>query len=208
MAASRYPMLSREGRLPLMLVLAAGGVVWHYFGLYWAIPALPLAVLILFVFRDPDRDIPSSPLAVVSPADGRISAIELLHDPYLDRQALRVQIDMFRTGVYATRSPAEGKVLEPSAAMRARLPPKTPSGVWIKTDEDDDLVVVMHRGPLGNKPRCSVRFGERVGQGQRCGYLHFGGRMQLYLPENSRVVVNINDQVQAGRSIVAHLVHK
>ncbi len=192
----------------MIVVLAVGGACWHYFGIVWTIPFWLLSLLVLFMFRDPEREIPSSPLAVVSPVDGRISAIEHLYDPYLDRQSLRIQIDMFRTGVYTTRSPVEGKVLEPGAALMAKLPPKSPHGVWIKTDEGDDLVVVMHRGPLGNAPTCAVRFGERVGQGQRCGYLHLGGRIQLYLPENSRVIVNINDQVQAGKNVVAYLVHK
>ena len=114
---------------------------------------------------------------------------------------------MFRTGVYATRSPVEGKILE-SRPSRNPSTANVPNGVWIKTDENDDLVVAMSRGPLGNAPQCFFRFGERVGQGQRCGYLHFGGRIHVYLPANCRVVVNINDQLQAGRDVIAHLVHK
>lgn len=203
-------MFSREGWFPLLLLLCLGAVVWHFVGWSWSIPFGLLALLVLFMFRDPERDIPSNPLAVVSPADGRISAIEHLADPYLDRTAIRVQIDMFRTGVYATRSPVEGKMLEPRIAdgKAATLPANTPHGVWIKTDEGDDLVMAVNRGPLGNAPKCSVRFGERVGQGQRCGYLHLGGRVQLYLPENSRVLVNIADQVNAGKDVIANLVHK
>jgi phosphatidylserine decarboxylase len=208
MAASRYPYFSREGWPFLLPVIVAGGAAWYFLGLWWTAPFWLLGLLILFMFRDPRREIPASPLAVVSPVDGRISAIEKLHDPYLDRQALRVQLDMFRSGVYTARSPVEGKILEPGANNQRRLPPEAPHGVWIRTDENDDLVVVMNRGPLGNPPKCDVRYGERVGQGQRCGYLHLGGRIQLYLPENARVVVNINDQVRGGEDVVAHLVHK
>lgn len=208
MAASRYPYFSREGWPFLLLVIACGATVWHYLGLGWTAPFWLLGLLVLYMFRDPHRDIPSSPLAVVSPVDGRVSAIESLNDPYLDRQALRVQIDMFRTGVYTARSPVEGKIHEPGTDSQGRLPPKAPHGVWIRTDEGDDLVVVMNRGPLGNAPRCAVGYGERVGQGQRCGYLHLGGRIQLYLPENARVMVNINDRVRAGRDVIGQLVHK
>ena len=208
MAASRYPYFSREGWPFMLPVILAGAAAWYSLGLYWILPFIPLGLLVLFMFRDPHRRIPASPLAVVSPVDGRVSAIEHVHDPYLDRQALRVQIDMFRTGVYTARSPVEGKILEPSADNRARLPPKAPHGVWVRTDEGDDLVVVMNRGPLGNAPRCMVGYGERVGQGQRCGYLHLGGRIQLYLPESARVLVNINDQLRGGQDAVAQLVHK
>ena len=208
MAASRYPYFSREGWPFLLVVIALGAIAWHYLGLAWTLPFWLLGLLILFMFRDPHREIPASPLAVVSPVDGRISAIEQLHDPYLDRQALQVRIDMFRSGVYTARSPVEGKMLEPGAERQSRLPPEAPHGVWIRTDESDDLVVVMHRGPLGNAPKCTVRYGERVGQGQRCGYLHLGGRIELYLPHNARVLVNINDRVWAGQDVVAQLVHK
>ena len=208
MAASRYPYFSRAGWPFLLVVAAAGAAAWYYQGLAWTLPFWVLGLLILYVFRDPHREIPASPLAVVSPVDGRVSAIEALHDPYLDRQAQLVQIDMFRTGVYTARSPVEGKILEPGADSQERLPPKAPHGVWIRTDEGDDLVVVMNRGPLGNPPRCAVGYGERVGQGQRCGYLHLGGRIQLYLPENARLSVNINDRVRAGQDVIGQLVHK
>jgi phosphatidylserine decarboxylase len=53
-----------------------------------------------------------------------------------------------------------------------------------------------------------VRYGERVGQGQRCGYLHLGGLIELYLPHNARVLARINDRVRAGQDVVAQLVHK
>jgi phosphatidylserine decarboxylase len=207
MAATAYPGFSREGRIPLFLSILAGVVLWNAFGFLWSLPAWLLAIVALYVFRDPDREIPSSPLAVVSPADGCVSRVDLVDDPYLDRRAFCVQLDMNRFGAFATRSPVEGKVLEPRGNGGARVE-GMPQGVWLKTDEDDDLVVAMGRGPLHNAPRCSVRFGERVGQGQRCGYIHFGGRIQLYLPENSRLVVNVGDQVKGGADVIAHLVHK
>mgnify|MGYP000385067309 CR=1 FL=1 len=63
--------------------------------------------------------------------------------------------------------------------------------------EDDDLVVVMHRGPLHNLPHCYVRIGERVGQGQRCGYIQMGGRVEVYLPRHSRLQVSRGSPVKA-----------
>ena len=66
------------------------------------------------------------------------AAIEMVDDPYLDRRALRVQIDMYRSGTFGTRSPVEGKVLEPRGNGNG-LPEGAPQGVWLKTDEDDDV---------------------------------------------------------------------
>jgi phosphatidylserine decarboxylase len=79
---------------------------------------------------------------------------------------------------------------------------------WIKTDEDDDVVVVMGSSSSGRSPRCYIQSGERVGQGQRCGYARFGAKLTLYIPVNSRVEVKPGDNIHAGSDILAKLVHK
>ena len=180
-------------------------MLWRTAGWGWSLPFWLACVVIVYVFRDPERDIPSSPLAVVSPADGQVVTVSTTHDPYLDRESIRLDIQMSHAGVYSTRSPVEGKILEPRHSENGD---DQPHGVWLKTDEDDDLVVVMHRGPLKNLPRCYVRIGERVGQGQRCGYIQMGGRVEVYLPVNSRVQVEQGSQVKAGSDVIATLVHK
>ena len=82
-----------------------------------------------------------------------------------------------------------------------------PHGVWLQSDEGDDVVMVMARGRLRNEPRCYVRFGERTGQGKRCGFIHLGGTIDLYLPENSRMTIKEGDKVRGGSDIIAKLVH-
>lgn len=205
MADSRYPYFSRAGWLPFLVCALAGATVAQMLGWIWSIPFWLVCVFIIYLFRDPDREIPSSPLAVVSPADGLVASVEEVSDPYLDRQSIQLVIDMSSAGVYSTRSPVEGKILEPRNSSDGV---DRPHGVWLKTDEDDDLVVVMHRGPLKNLPRCFVRIGERVGQGQRCGYIQMGGRVEVYLPLNSRVLVDSGSHVKAGSDVIATLVHK
>lgn len=205
MADSRYPYFSRVGWLPFSASAALGLACGHFVGWGWSLPFWLGCLFIVYLYRDPEREIPSSPLAVVSPADGTVAAVEQVQDPYLDREAIRLQIDMSHAGVYSTRSPVEGKILEP---RNAGDDSDQPHGVWLKTDEDDDLVVVMHRGLLKNLPRCHVRIGERVGQGQRCGYIQTGGRVEVYLPANSRPQVTGGEQVKAGCDVIATLVHR
>lgn len=197
-------MIAREGMAPLMVVVLAGVLVLHFIGwpqslLFWA-----LALLVLVLFRDPDRDIPSQPLAIVSPADGKITSISTVHDPYLLRESIRVTIKMPHYGVFTTRSPIEGKVLEPPNFPEDN---NIPHGVWLQSDEGDDVVMVMTRGPLNNEPRCYIRIGDRIGQGKRCGFVHLGGRVEIYLPESSRLVVTEGDSVKSGSDIIAKLVH-
>ncbi len=205
MIQNRYPYFARPGWLPLALCVIAAVIVSQIAGWAWSVPFWLLCLFVVYVFRDPRREISSSPLAVVSPADGVVMSVDEVRDPYLDREAIRLSVEMRRTGVYSTRSPVEGKILEPRNSTAGD---DQPHGVWLKTDEDDDLVVVMHRGPLRNLPRCFVRIGERIGQGQRCGYIHMGGKVDIYLPINSRPQVQPGAHVKAGSDVIATLVHK
>jgi len=201
---TRFPRIAREG-LPLLLATAlAAVVVLHFFGLAASLPLWGLCLLIMGVFRDPEREIPSQPMGVVSPADGRVTSIAATRDPYLDRDSIRVTMQMNPYGVFTTRSPVEGKVLQPpSTPENARMP----HGVWLQTDEGDDVVMVMMRGRLHTAPRCYIRIGDRIGQGKRCGFVHLGGQVDVYLPERSRLGVSAGAQVYGGSDVIATLPH-
>ncbi len=188
----------------LFAATLAAVVVLHFSGLLTSLPFWALGLLILVIFRDPERDIPSQPMAVVSPADGRITAVTATRDPFLDRDCIRVTLQMSPWGVFTTRSPVEGKVLQPP---RAPEDGRMPHGVWLQTDEGDDVVMVMMRGRLHTAPRCYIRIGERIGQGKRCGFVHLGGQVDVYLPERSRLEVAAGDWVRSGSDVIATLLH-
>jgi phosphatidylserine decarboxylase len=197
-------MIAREGLAPLLVVILVAVVVMHFMGVLPSLIFWVLGLLVIVLFRDPERDIPSQPLAVVSPADGKVVAIRNEDDPYLQRKSIRVTVQMHPYGVFTTRSPIEGKVLEPPNYPDDG---RRPHGVWLQTDEGDDIVMVMSRGRLNSQPHCYIRFGERTGQGKRCGFVHLGGRIDIYLPENSRVTVAEGDVVHSGSDPLARLVH-
>lgn len=206
MSGQRYPLIAKEGWWYVAFAMLTAMLVFHFAGFVWSFPLWVIVLLLLALFRDPDREVPSTPLGVVSACDGEVHSIETLHDHYLDREAIRVSVAMSHYGVYSTRSPVEGRIVEMVQAEVDGQP--LPHGVWLKTDEDDDLVVAMYRGPLHNSPRCYVRYGDRVGQGQRCGFIHLGSMVEIYLPVNSRITVKEGDQVRGGTDLIAMLVHK
>jgi len=199
-------MITREGLPPLIVAGVAAATTLYFSGFYLSLIFWVACLLLLLAYRDPERDIPSAPLAVISPADGRVIAISNEQDPWLGRSSIKVSIKMhfYPYGVFTTRSPVEGKVLELPNPAGNRQPAHR---VWLKTDEDDDIVMTMSRGRLHNAPRCYINFGERVGQGQRCGFVHLGGQIDLYLPERSRMVVSTGDRVSGGSDVIANLVH-
>lgn len=189
---------------PLLLI----AVVAHYFSVYYAAPFYIAAIVMLYLFRLPGADIPSCALCLVSPANGEVTAVNEEYDPYIKRNAKKITIMTHVTDAYPLRSVTEGKVVqywEKSVDTSSRSHEKV-RAVWIQTDENDDAVVVMHPARY-SKVNCYVATGERVGLGQQCGCTPFGGIVEIYLPENSRVQVQIGDKVIAGKDIVAEWVH-
>ncbi|HYQ72395.1 MAG TPA: phosphatidylserine decarboxylase [Gammaproteobacteria bacterium] len=198
------PRVAREGLWLVLATAFATIVALHFFGLRASLPLWALGLLLLVVFRDPEREIPSQPMAVVSPADGRVTFVGMTRDPCLERDSIRITLQMNPWGVFTTRSPVEGKVLQPPSAPSGT---SKPHGVWLQTDEGHDVFMVMMRGCLRIAPRCYVRIGDRTGQGQRCGFVHLGGPVDVYLPERSRVSVTVGDRVRSGADVIATLPH-
>lgn len=196
-------------------------------GVAWSIPVWVLVIGAVYALRDPVRITPAVPLAVVSPVDGRVISVGAATDPYNPREALRVRLRMYRRGAYLLRSPIEGKIFEQwfaelaPGAIKDRLRPADEEGrgagpvgsscraVWVKTDEGDDLTMVIRRGCPVCRPRFYVATGGRVGHGQRCGFLWGGGGVvDVFVPANSRLDCSAGDRVLAGSAIIATLVHK
>lgn len=218
MLSYRYPFIAREGWVWIAVVFVVAVVVQHVFGGF-SIPLWILTAILLYLFRDPMRKIPAAPLGIVCPVDGRIVAIEKVRDGYLDRLAICVSVKMSMTSVYSVHSPMEGNIkghwLDPTRKIRAVITENShlsastdinTNAQWIQSDEGDDLVMVMESGTPITQPRCYAQSGERIGQGQRCGFLRFGAQVDVLLPVSTRITVNIGDEVIGGSDLIASLV--
>lgn len=182
-------------------------IILHFFSWMLAAPAWLAIVWLVIVFRDPPRTIPSSPLAIVSPVDGKVLTAEHVYDAYMKRQALRIVIKMRWFDVYSLRSPTEGKVVKAWHPDTGKH--NSPSTIfWIQTDEKDDVITAILGGFWLWKPACETQSGERVGQGQRCGFMRFGNKVELMLPNSAIAKVKPADKVVSGESVVANLIHK
>jgi phosphatidylserine decarboxylase len=204
-------MIAREGHGLLLLVAVCAALLHAFLGFYAAIPAWGLLGLLFYQFRDPTQTPPSLPLAIVSPIHGRITASGPTRDPWLKRDSESVAVT---TGIFDIRSiyaPIEGKIVEQWTTIPDPEPgegcPKHSNAFHIRTDERDDIVLVITRGEWGGNVSIAYNPGERIGQGRRIGYANFGCSARLYLPAGSQLAVAAGDKVAAGSSIVAMLVH-
>lgn len=201
MAGNHHPAVARDG-WPLIILLVIAAIITWVINPEWSMLFAVLAFAAVFKFRDPERNVPSEALGVVSPVDGVVEAVDTVQDPFLDRQAVRVRIRIHRFGCYSARAPLEGKVLETKCAH-----PSGPRGLRLETDEGDQVVVTLNTAPGWGRPRSLLGYGSRIGQGQRIAWLRFARIAELYLPVGTRMAVSPGRQVLAGSELVASLVH-
>ncbi|OUV62126.1 MAG: hypothetical protein CBC79_06105 [Gammaproteobacteria bacterium TMED119] len=171
-----------------------GFVVWTW----------TLWLLLICLLRDFRRRVPASPLATISPVDGRIIAIASGYDPYLARDAVIYTIQQSRFGEFNLHSPAEGKVKQPwlQDASQAKC-----LAFWTQTDEMDDVVLEIALPAYLQHASTSIHPGERVGQGQRCGFAAFACTVKVYLPASVKRVGCMNNRVIAGTDTLANFSH-
>lgn len=185
----------------LALAVALGG----WLGWWWSLPLVLLALYLVVRYRDPYREIPSTPLAVVSPVDATVLATERGRCPYLDREGLCLRLDVDRYGAYSLRSPVEGKVLDLGGAPAEE---SCCGRMRVETDEGDEVIVVLKGGRWGRRGVVRVPVGERVGQGQRLGSVRGVDEVRVHLHASARLKVEADTHVQAGSDILALLTHE
>ena len=162
-------------------------------------------LIFAFLIRDFHRDIPPIPLATISPVDGMVQDIREITNPYLDRPCCCYTILQLTLGEFNLHSPVEGKVEQ----LWVRYPnsDKKALSYWIKTDENDDLVVHVELDGNWQHGSAALHPGERVGQGRRCGFVAMRCKVHIYLPERVQRVAQIGDKVIAGKNILAQFLH-
>jgi phosphatidylserine decarboxylase len=205
MKGKRNPFVAREGLPWIMLDIGLFALLLQYADpVYLAIPAI-LFVWLFAIFRDPRRVIPAVPLGLVSPVDGVITEVGLTDQSVLGGEAHRIVIEIDSLGTYTARCPAEGKVMDFRGDGEKESVRKLSNGLWIQTDEGDDIVLQFKRHRFGLAPLAFLRFGERIGQGQRCAYLRLTRVAELQFPIHGRMLVKPGQRVIAGRDVLGKL---
>ncbi|MEX3583059.1 MAG: phosphatidylserine decarboxylase [Burkholderia sp.] len=208
-----HPIIAREG-WPFIAIAAVIALLIHAvagFGLAW--PFWLLLVFVVQFFRDPARPITTEANAVLCPADGRIVAVETAHDPYANREALKISVFMNVFNVHSQRSPVDGAVTKveyfPGAFLNAAIDKASTenerNAVVIHTGNNHIVTSVQIAGLVTRRILCYVRNGEPLTRGQRYGFIHFGSRVDVYLPIGSRARVSIGEKVSASSTILAEL---
>lgn len=201
MTARRKLPVAPEGLPILGALLLATWAIYRYADVVWLAVPLVLFAVAYLVFRDPKRAVPSRALGIVSPVDGRVVDVRSAPGTPDGQSHQRVLIRVDPLGTYAARAPVEGSVRDPAAA-EAGFPT---NALWIRTDEGDDVAMHFKGYRFGLAPRALTRYGERLGQGERCAYLRLVRDVELFVPAASKLDVEPGQRVTAGRDVLGTL---
>lgn len=176
---------------------------------WWSgtIVAFVLTVGVTGFFRDPERVIPTTPGAIVAPADGRVMEIVTAPD-----HTCRISIFLSPLDVHINRAPYGGTVREvvytPGkflAAYRPEASEVNEANCVTIVGQAGAFMVKQIAGVLARRIVCRVRAGDVLVKGQRYGLIRFGSRTDLVLPAEVNLVAQIGDVVRGGETVLAFL---
>ena len=207
-----HPLIAREG-WPFILVGLLLSVLVNLCCGWWWLPFWVFTVFAVQFFRDPARDIPADPEAVLCPADGRIVVVERAEDPFRKVPALKISVFMNVFNVHSQRAPVDGTVTQvdyfPGQFVNAALDKASTenerNAVFATTKSGRELTFVQVAGLVARRILCYVRPGEKITRGQRYGFIRFGSRVDVYLPTDAVPLVAIGEKVRASETVLARL---
>jgi phosphatidylserine decarboxylase len=172
----------------------------------------------VYFFRDPDRVTPQAEGAVISPADGVVSAIgESLPPKELglegEEKWTRISIFLNVFDVHVNRIPLEGvitkSVYHPGKFFNASLDKASEynerQSLMVQTASGQSLIFVQIAGLIARRILCEVIENQQVKAGERFGLIRFGSRVDVYLPQGIAPQVLVGQRMISGETILAHI---
>ena len=208
-----HPIIAQEGTPYLIVLLVAAVLVATFWG-WWSLPLWLAAIFVIQFFRDPPRVIPQGENLVLCPADGRVIVVGETGDPYRGgARSLKVSIFMNVFNVHSQRFPVDGVVtkvlyskgLFVNAAFDKASSDNERNALVIRMDDGREISCVQVAGLIARRILCYVKAGDRLGAGDRYGFIRFGSRVDVYLPPTARPRVAIGDKVKATSTVLAEL---
>lgn len=203
MAREGYPYVI----VPILLAIIAAVVG------YWpvSIPFLVLAAFMAFFFRDPKRTAPTDSNLIVSPADGRVTRIEVV-SPNEPQSPTVVSIFLSPFDVHINRAPLAGIITDVSYT-RGKFLMATKEEASLVNEQNaltirgERVTVVCKQiaGILARRIVCWKRAGDELALGERFGLIKFSSRTDLILPPEVEVTASVGMRVRGGVTIIGRI---
>ncbi len=176
-----------------------GAIIFFVFGMFF-----------LFFFRDPDREVPEGENLILAPADGKVILIKPFDNlEFMNRGGTLVSVFMSLFDVHVNRAPTSGIVkyfkYNPGKflpAFKDKASSENEQTEFGLENEHGKVVVKQIAGIIARRIVCNLKQGDLVKAGDRFGMIKFGSRLDLFLPENAQLKIQLNHKVRAGETII------
>ena len=183
--------------------------------LKWGIQLLSLVafVLVLQFFRNPKRITPKNDTQIIAPVDGKVVIIEEVYEKeYFNDKRLQVSIFMSPLNVHVTRFPVSGKVVyskyHPGRYLLAWHPKSSElnerTTIVVNTKSFGDILYRQIAGAVARRIVNYAEVGDQAEQGKDAGFIKFGSRVDLFLPLETPLDIQLNQMVKGGIQSIAH----
>lgn len=183
----------------------------------WIITSVFVVTIVLFYlvaqfFRNPKRNIDKNDNHILAPVDGKVVAIEKVFEPeFVNEERLQVSIFMSPINVHVTRYPIGGKILysqyHPGKFLVAWHPKSSEENerttIVLETKHFGNVLYRQIAGAVARRIVNYAKEGETAVQGSDSGFIKFGSRVDVFLPLDAKISVEINDKVKGGKSIIS-----
>ena len=167
-----------------------------------------------YFFRDPERNIPAGENLVVSPADGTIIRIEDVEEPlYFKGPAKMVSIFMSVVSVHVNRMPMAGKidfldyqVGKFMAAFDHKASDENEQSIIGVSSGSRRVLFKQIAGIIARRIVYNLTEGQEVKAGERFGLIHYGSRVDMFFPPDTKIMVQMKQKVTSGETIIGEFV--
>jgi phosphatidylserine decarboxylase len=186
--------------------------IWLQNTIYFLL--LGFLILILQFFRNPKRKTVLNDTQVVSPVDGKVVVIEeVFEKEYFNDKRLQVSVFMSPLNVHVTRYPIGGNVVfskyHPGKYLVAWHPKASEENerttVVVENQTYGKVLYRQIAGALAKRIVNYAKINNQAIQGSDSGFIKFGSRVDLFLPLNTKIKVQLNQKVRGGESIIAEI---
>jgi len=188
-------------------------ISFHQPWLSWVIFVLTLGLLLFLIsfFRVPKRTMTVNENSIVSPADGKVVVIEETFDEeYFKDKRLQVSIFMSPANVHQNLNPVDGDVVYNQyhkgtylVAWHPKSSTENERHCVVIRNSKGEILVKQIAGALAKRIINYLILGQKVKQSTEMGFIKFGSRVDLLLPTNCKVRVNLNQAVRGGVTVIA-----
>ena len=207
-------IIAQEG-YPFIIFSLVITVFVSFFGIKWLIVLMAaITFFVVWFFRNPERYFHDEEKLVVSPADGKVIKIDDVEiEGTIKGRFKKISIFMNIFNVHVNRAPYSGKIEKInyhegkffSANLDKASQDNERNEVMIRTEDGRAIWAVQIAGLVARRIVCWVKVGDQVKKGERFGLIRFGSRLDVYLPEDSKISVKLGNKVKAGETKLGYL---